>query len=304
MFKVVLVDRDYGSVTLQSQEDLKNEYAKNGIKLSLNHFTNEEELIENCKDAEVLLCTGNPIINKNIIESLPNLKLIQRFGIGVNSIDLEAATRNGVTVLNMPGFCIKELATHATSLILALIRNTVYYDREIRKFNWPKAKYYKPEDLSDLTVGLYGFGGSAKELYKIIYNGFGSKFIAYDPYINDSITNDYKIQLVSFDELLTRSDIISLNAPLTNETRGIFNKDAFAKMKNTAMIINIARGELINEKDLVEALENGEIRFAGLDVFETEPLSKDSKLREMDNVIITCHSGFYGVKSEKSNNFC
>jgi D-3-phosphoglycerate dehydrogenase / 2-oxoglutarate reductase len=300
MFKAVVVDRDYGSVALQSQNGLAQEYAKSDIELSLHHFKSEEELIENCKDADALLCTGNPVINKNVIESLPKLKLVQRFGIGVNSIDLDAATKNGVTVLNMPGFCIKELAMHATSLILGLLRNTAYYDREIRKFNWPKAKYFKPEDLSDLTVGLYGFGGSAKELYKIIHNGFGSKFIVCDPYVNESITKEYNIELVSFDELLAKSDIISINAPLTNETRGIFNKDAFEKMKSTSMIINIARGELINEKDLEEALENGDIRFAGLDVFESEPLKKDSKLREMDNVIMTCHSAFYGVKSEQN----
>jgi len=300
MFKAVLVDRDYGSVSLRNQEYLKSEYAKKNIELRLEHFTKEEELIENCKDAEALLCTGNPIISKKVIESLPKLKLVQRFGIGVNSIDLEAATRNRVTVLNMPGFCVKELATHAAALILSLLRNITYYDRKIRKFNWPKAKYYKPEDLSNLTVGLYGFGGSARELYKIIHNGFGSKFIVHDPYIDNSITGDYDIELVSFDELLKRSDILSINAPLTDETRGVFNKDAFSKMKNTAMIINIARGELINEEDLIEALENGEIRFAGLDVFQTEPLPKESKLRKMDNVVLTCHSGFYGVESEKN----
>lgn len=300
MFKAVLVDRDYGSVTLENQQYLKNEYAKSNINLSLHHFKSEDELIKNCIDAEVLLCTGNPLISKRVIESLPKLRLVQRFGIGVNSIDLEAATNNGVTILNMPGFCIKELAAHATSLIMSLLRNTSYYDREIRKFNWPKAKFFKPEDLSDLTVGLYGFGGSAKELYNIIHNGFGSKFVVCDPYVKSSVLDEYDIELVSFDEMLEKSDIISLNAPLTDETRGIFNLEAFKRMKNTAMIINIARGELINEDDLVYALENGLIRFAGLDVYETEPLKQDSKLRNMDNVILTCHSAFYGIKSENN----
>ncbi|MEL7649996.1 MAG: C-terminal binding protein [Sedimentibacter sp.] len=300
MFNAILVDRDYGSVSLQKQELLKSEYEKNGIYLSLHHFKSEKELIETCVDADALLCTGNPAITENVINSLPNLKLVQRFGIGVNSIDLKAATRNGVTVLNMPGFCIKELAVHATSLILALLRNTAYYDREIRKYSWPKAKYFKPEDLSDLTVGLYGFGGSAKELYKIVHGGFGSKFIVCDPYVNSSVLNEYDIELVTFDEMLEKSDIISLNVPLTEETRGIFNIDTFKKMKDTSMIINIARGELIKEDDLVYALENSLIRFAGLDVFETEPLKNESKLRNMDNVVLTCHSAFYGVKSESN----
>ena len=300
MFKAVLVDKDYGSVSLQKQEFLKSEYAKNNIDLSLYHFKSERELIETCIDADAILCTGNPAITENVIESLPKLKLVQRFGIGVNSIDLKTATKKGVTVLNMPGFCIKELAAHATSLILALLRNTAYYDREIRKYNWPKAKYFKPEDLSELTVGLYGFGGSAKELYKIINKGFGSKFLVCDPYVNSSVLNEYDIELVTFDEMLEKSDIISLNVPLTEETRGIFNIETFKKMKNTSMIINIARGELINEDDLIYALENGLIRFAGLDVFETEPLNKESKLRNMNNVILTCHSAFYGVRSENN----
>lgn len=299
MKKAVVVDKDYGSVTPEDLLNLQRRYKEEGMELELRHYTTEDEIIAGCQDAVAILGTGNPPITEKVLSSLPKLKLIQRFGIGVNSIDLAAATKYNKLAMFMPGFCVEELATHAAALILGLVRNTTYYDRHIRAGEWPKAKYYVPKSPAELCIGLYGFGGSAKPLYEIFKGGFGSRVITCDPYVPEELRAQYDVEFVSFDKMLAESDVISLHAPLNDETRHIFNKEAFRKMKNSAMIINIARGPLINEEDLVWALESGEIRFAGLDVYETEPLYAESPLRNRDDVILTCHSAFYGEGSKK-----
>lgn len=299
MKKAVVVDKDYGSVTEKDLLDLKHAYAGCGIDLELCHFTTEDEIIEHCGGAEAILGTGNPPVTAKVFAALPKLKLVQRFGIGVNSIDLKAATECQKAVLFMPGFCVEELAAHSASLILALLRNTVYYDRHIRALEWPKARYYMPRQIPQLTVGLYGFGGSAKPLYEIFRHGFGCRVLACDPYVPEAVKREYDAEFVDFDTLLRESDVISLHAPLNEETRHIFNWEAFRRMKPESAIVNISRGPLICEEDLIRALEAGEIRFAGLDVFETEPLPEDSPLRRREDVVLTCHSAFYGEGSKK-----
>ncbi|MFP7334317.1 C-terminal binding protein [Shouchella clausii] len=298
--KAIVVDRDYGSVTPEDLEGLQKRFAEADIDLEIAHFNSEDEIIAGCQDAEAILATGNPPMTEKVLTTLPNLKIIQRFGIGVNSINLPAATKTDTVALYMPGFCVEELAAHAASLILGLTRNTAYYDREIRKGNWPKAKYYAPKSISEITIGLYGFGGSAKPLYEIFRKGFQSRVISCDPFVPESIKDQFDVEFVDFNTLLKESDVISIHAPLNEETKHIFNKEAFKKIKNDAMIINVARGPLIDEEALIQALKKGEIRFAGLDVFENEPLNVNSPLRKMDNVLLTCHSAFYGEGSKKT----
>ncbi|SNT26167.1 D-3-phosphoglycerate dehydrogenase [Anaerovirgula multivorans] len=300
MWNAVIVDRDYGSVSLEKQKYIKEQYAQNRINLRLEHYPTPDEIIANCKDADAILGTGNPPITRDVLEGLPNLKVVQRFGIGVNSVDLEAATREGVLVTFMPGFCIQELALHATALILDLLRNISYYDRGIRKGEWRKAKGHMPRNPKDLTLGLYGFGGSARPLYNTFYHGFGTKVVTCDPYIDKNIRENYDVEIVSFEELLKQSDIVSIHAPLTEETHHIFNYEAFKKMKSDAMIVNISRGGLIDQEGLVRALNEGEIRFAGLDVFEQEPLNSDSALVSNEQTVLTCHSAFYGEQAQKN----
>ena len=297
--KAIVVDKNYGSLHEEDYEIIRKSYEKAGIQFEMKDLKTDDEIIESCQDADVLLCTGNPPITGKVFKNCKNLKLVQRFGIGVNSVDLDAATETNKVALFMPGFCVNELAAHATSFIMALNRNTAYYDRKIRQGEWPKGQYYQPKDMSKLILGLYGFGGSAKPLYHIFHFGFGTKVITCDPYVPEEVRKQYEVEFVTFDEMLERSDIISIHAPLNDETRHIFNKKAFRKMKKDSMIINIARGPLIDQEALIWALKNEEIRFAGLDVFETEPLAADSELRKMDNVMLSCHSAFYGVGSKK-----
>ena len=301
VYKAVVVDKDYGSVSYEELQRVKEAYAAAGIELELAHYVTEDEIIEGCRGAVAILGTGNPPITRKVMEALPEVKYVQRFGAGVNSIDLDAASELKKIVLNLPGFCAKELADVATAMIMGLTRNTTYYDREIRKGGWPKCKYLMPGDVREMTLGLYGFGGAGRHLHDIFHNGFGTRVISCDPYVSDAVKEQYPdVEFVDFDTLLERSDIISIHVILTPETTHVFNKDAFRKMKENAMIINTSRGPVIDQKALAWALETGEIRYAGLDTMEQEPISPDDPLLKMDNVILNPHSGSYGTGSKKT----
>ena len=299
--KAIVVDKDYGSVTAEELEIVRSAFAAAGIELEAFHFTTEDEIIAGCQDAQAILGTGNPPITRKVIEALPKLRYVQRFGVGVNSIDLDAAAEHGVIVLNIPGFCAKELADLATAMIMGLIRNTVYYDREIRKGGWPKCTYLLPPDVRTLTLGLYGFGAAGQNLGKIMHGGFGTKIIACDPFLPDFVKEQYPyVTFVDFETMVRESDIISIHVGLTPDTFHIFNKETFRKMKDTAMIINTARGPIIDQKDLAWALENGEILYAGLDTVEKEPIDSDDPLLQMDNVILSAHCGSYGIGAKRT----
>lgn len=296
MKKVVILDYSYlGGIELFQLE--RDEFKKNEINLIFANCKTEDDIIDVALDADIILCCGNPPITRRVISSLHNCKAVVRYGIGVNSIDLEAATEFNKLVYNMPGFCDEELVIHASALILNLLRNVSFYDSNIRRGSWPKARGYIPRRLSNMIIGLYGFGSSARPMAKVFSEGFNSKVIACDPFVSDDVYGDYGVERVCFDELLIQSDIISIHAPLNESTYHRFNMDAFKKMKSTAMIINISRGPLINEVELIEALNLGLIGYAGLDVFEKEPINQENPLLKMDNVVLTPHSAFYGQES-------
>ncbi len=295
MKNAIVIDRDYGSVSHEELNALAEKLSSEGITLTQVHCKSEQQIIEAAADASVLIATGNPPITRQVLSALPKLRAVIRMGIGVNSVDLEAATELGVAALFMPGFCVRELADHAAALMLGLNRNAAYYDRHIRAGQWPKAGYYMPRSLKNMTLGLYGFGGSARELYKICHDGLGMQVITCDPYAKPGKED---VTFVDFETLLARSDVLSIHAPLTRETYHIFNRENFRKMKKDATIINVSRGGLIDQEALVDALEAGEIRFAGLDVYEEEPLPVSSRLLEREDVMLTCHSAFFGEEAK------
>lgn len=299
--KAIVVDKDYGSVSARELMEVQESYKQAGIELEAYHFQTEEEIMEGCRGADAILATGNPPITRKVMEALPELKFIQRFGAGVNSIDLHAAAEMGKIVLNLPGFCAKELADLATAMILGLIRNTAYYDREIRKGKWPKCQYLLPGDVRQMTLGLYGFGAAGRYLHDIFHGGFGTKVIACDPYVTEDVKRRYPdVEFVEFNRMLKESDIISIHVVLTPETTHVFNEDAFRQMKKTSMIINVSRGPVIDQKALAWALDEGEILYAGLDTVEKEPIDPDDPLLQMDNVILSPHSGSYGAGAKKT----
>lgn len=297
MWKACIVDSQYGSVKPDAIKRYIDAYKNVGIEVDAANYVSAEAIAENCKEYDAIMCTGNPPITRAVMEALPNLKVVQRYGIGVDSVDLETAKELGIVVLFQAGFCVEELAIHATALILDLVRNVSFMDRGVRNGIWRKAQGIKPPNPEDMVLGLYGFGGSAKPLYRIFNKGFGTKVITYDPYLTPEMIPDYDVELVSFDELIGRSDILSVHVPLTEETRHSLDYDVFCKMKPNAAVINVARGPIIDQEGLIRALKEEQILYAGLDVYEKEPLPNDSELLKMDNVVLTCHSAFWGVRS-------
>ena len=297
MKKAILIDSNYGSIALERQKYLVEQMKECGIDLTLYSFRDEDDIISAAADSEMMICTGNPPVTRKVMENLPKLKCVLRTGVGVNSVDIDAATELNKVVLFMPGFCAKELAEHATALVMALNRNLRYYDSRIRNGEWPKAGYYQPKSMKRQVLGLMGFGASAQELYKIFKFGFGCDILVYDPFFPQEHKADFDVTFVDFDTVVAKADILSLHLPLNKETRHVINESVFKKMKNSATIVNVGRGELIDEAALAAALDAGEIRFAGLDVFEKEPLGGDSPLCKRDDVVLTCHSAFFGEEA-------
>lgn len=270
-----------------------------GFQVSIvNGRENDEELtIRQLEGADGVIFSSNGPVTERVLDSLPKLKLILRMGVGLNSVDLKACSCRGVIVCNTPGYCDEELAVHGIALGLSVLRNLRTYDRKIREGVWMKGNGVLPFRPSRMTAGIFGLGASGRCISKILHNGFGSNVLAYDPYVTEQQAMECGAGLTDFGTLLEQSDMIFVAAPLTKDTYHAFDQEAFRRMKNTAIIVNISRGAIIDDDALAEALKKGEIAKAGLDVFEMEPLPTDSPLLSLENVIVTPHNAYYGRES-------
>ncbi len=250
----------------------------------------EEAFIDGARDADALLTSWGINISRNIIESLEKCVVIGVGSVGVDMVDVDAATENGIVVTNTPDIFIEEVADHALSLLLGCYRQLKVQEMLVREGRWYEGRprlNYTPR-LIGQTLGVLAYGNVAKATVRRA-KAFGMQVIACDPYVSEiKMTND-GIEPVSFDELLARSDYLSLHCLLNDETRHIMNAEAFGKMKKTAVLINTCRGGVVDEKALIEALQNEEIGGAGLDVLEQEPPATDNPLFAMENVIVTPH---------------
>lgn len=247
----------------------------------------DEELIEQCKDVDVLFCGPVDPIRRNVIENLDNCKLIQSLGVGYDKIDLEAAREKGIFVCNNRAVNAVPVAELSVGLMIACLRRICDADKKIKngKFveNFKEYQVMGQTELSSKTVGLVGLGAIGKTLTKIL-TAFGCKVMYYDV-VRASLDfeEEYNIQYASYDEILEHCDIISYHVPVTDATRNMVRKETIEKMKQNAIIINIARGEIVNNEDLAEALNNGRI-IAGLDVVSPEPPPADLALFHLNEV--------------------
>jgi len=232
-------------------------------------------------------------VTKKVIDALPNLKLVATRATGYDNIDINYAKEKGIVVSNVPAYGFNTVAEHGFGLLLNLIRNisrAQYHVKGTGKFFY---KGFKGNDLKDKTLGLLGAGRIGLNM-AMIGKGFGMKVIAYDVYLNEQAAKDIGFEYKSLDEVLAQSDVISLHTPLLPSTRHIMGRENFRKMKNNSILINTARGGLVNTEDLIEAIDAGEICGAGLDVVENEiGLSSDHPLLNRHNVIVTPHIAFY-----------
>ena len=262
-----------------------------GIEFQAYNCRTEEDILREMQDCDVHILVAAPYTRK-VIEGLPRLKGLCRFGIGVDSIDVPAATERGIKVCNDTGYCLEEVATHAFALILDLFRKTTLLDRSVRGGAWKWSAGYEARNLTGITIGLAGCGNIARYLIRFL-EPFRCRVIAFDPFLSAEAIAERGAEKVSFDELLEQSDVISIHCHLTEETRHMFGAEQFKKMKNDAFIVNVSRGPIIDTFALADAIRNGEIQGAGLDTHEPEPLPMDHPLRSLDSVILTPHSAHY-----------
>ncbi|MBE6595384.1 MAG: C-terminal binding protein [Ruminococcaceae bacterium] len=229
---------------------------------------------------------------------MPDLKLLSRYGIGIDTVDLSAATAHGVTVCNCPTYGTYDVAEHTVALILALSRSIPQYDRRIKsENNWRQAGMRTAHRLSVQRLGVVGFGRIARWVVTML-RGFGMETMVYDPYLNEESAKELGVRSVTLEELVAQADIITLNAPLTKETHHMVNEALIAKMKPGVLLVNTSRGGLVDEAALVKALQSGHIAGAALDVFEKEPFAEDHPLRSMENVILTPHVAWCSVEAK------
>ena len=263
-----------------------------GARFEVTRSSSEGELIENLKGADAVLVAAAPI-TRSVIESLPRLKLLIRYGVGLDSLDVPAATDNGVVIAHYPDFCQPEVANHATMLLLACAKKLTAIQRAVRDGRWRPGPLSPMGAVHGQTLGLVAFGNIAQAFVPRA-RALGLDIVAFDPFASDEAFERLEVERVAtLDDLLARSDYVSLHTPLTSETEHMMSRAQFKRMKSSAYLINTSRGPTVDEAALIEALQSGEIAGAGLDVFEHEPLAADSPLVEMDNVVLTPHSASF-----------
>lgn len=251
----------------------------------------EEEIIATCRDAHAIL-TSRAKFTRRVIEALKEVLVISRYGIGVDTVDIPAATEHGIIVANVPDFCFDQVADTAMSLILSVPRKVTYLSTLIRQGVYNRERAKPIHNFRGATLGLVAFGNIPRNLtWKAV--PFGFRILAYDPHVRPDAVREYPVTLVDFDTLLRESDIISVHTPLTDETRHMFNEAAFRKMKPSAYFLNLGRGPVHDQKALYRALKEGWIAGAGLDVLEKEPPDPDDPILTLDNVVFTPHYASY-----------
>lgn len=257
----------------------------------------EEKFAAAIIDCDAVI-TADKRITKDYIESMQQCKIIARQGIGYDSIELVRSKEKGIAVCNIPDYSIHEVSDYTLALMLTILRHTNVYDQHTRKGIWDIQSVHTitgfppMRRFSTQTLGIFGFGRIAK-LVAQKAKPFGFRIIATDPYVDPKVAQEYGVELVDFDTVVREADIMSINTPLTPQTKHQFNLEVFKKMKPTAFVVNTGRGPLIKEEDLYTALKEKMIAGAAIDVTETEPLPVDNKLFELYNLIITPHAAFF-----------
>lgn len=249
---------------------------------------NRSELLSNLATANAVLIRSATKMDAEAVAAAPNLKIIARAGVGLDNVDVPEATAAGVLVVNAPTSNIVSAAELAVSLLLAVARNVVPANLALKNGQWKRSQFGGVE-LQGKTVGIIGMGKIGMLVAQRLA-GFDMKFVAYDPYVTTAPSGGPEIKMVALDELLSQSDFVTIHIPKTAETAGLIDATALAKMKPTAFVINAARGGVLDETALFEALKSGTIAGAGLDVYATEPCT-DSPLFGLDNVVATPHLG-------------
>lgn len=261
-----------------------------------------EELVKNTKQADALLCTLTAKIDASFLSDCSHLQIISQFGVGYDNIDIGEATRLGIPVGNTPGVLTDATADIAFGLMIAASRKMFFMHKKIEKGEW---KHFTPKsnlgiELKGKTLGVFGLGRIGTEMAKRCKGAYNMDVIYHNRKPNNEAEEILNARYVSFDELLAQSDVLSVHSVSSEETKGIFNRTAFDKMKSTSIFINTSRGAVHNEQDLIRALDEGRIWGAGLDVTNPEPMDKNNALLNMENVAVVPHIGSATVEARNA----
>lgn len=292
MDKLNVVITDYSFPGLLQEHEVLESI---GCNITAAQCKTAAEVIAVSRHADAILTQFAPI-TADVIAELKQCKIIVRYGIGVDNIDLDAAKGRGIPVVNVPDYAINEVADHAFSLMLSSVRKIPNIVSQVRSGLWENAPCRPIRSLHDKIIGVAGFGNIAKAVIKRA-QAFGMSAIGYDPFVEEQDFLKLGVEKVDWYHLLERCDILSIHLPLTPKTRYLFNLSAFERMKNTAYLINTSRGGVIEANDLVKALESNRIAGAALDVLEEEPIEPDNPLLKLDNCLITSHCAWYSEES-------
>ncbi len=290
-YKVVITDREYESID-NEREILKKIYAE----VFDYQYKDEENILKVARDADAII-VQYAAMPGSLIKELDNCKIIARYATGFDGIDLNAATDKGIYVCNVQDYCSEEVAVHGVALLLEMARRINKYNLWTHGGNWygmPGRQY----SLKKQTIGVISFGKIAKSFIDKV-KPFCENIWVYDKFVDPEDIIEYGVVPKNFEEIVKNADYISIHCPLTEETHHLFDKEVFRNMKNSAVVINAARGAVVSESDLIWALENKLIGGAALDVLENEPPKRDNPLFNFENVIITPHTAWYSEESLK-----
>lgn len=289
--KAVITDCDHDNINIE-----KSVFSKAGMNVELKGAITEDDVIATCQDADIFIIQYAHITEK-VMQHCPELKCVIRYGVGVDNVDIQAAGRYGIQVGNVPDYGMNEVADHAISLALSMIRKIMEMNELTKKDRWDYTKAIPIHRFSEMTAGVIGLGRIGRNFAEKMY-AMGFHVIGFDPYYKPSLETEKYVSSVTMDELLANSDIVSIHCPAEGN-QNLIGKAALKKMKNSAVLVNVARGGIVNEADLKHALENGQIAGAALDCMIGEPVSKDSPLFGLKNLIVTPHMAWYSEEAQK-----
>lgn len=289
---VVILHNDFDNFEWE-----KRELASIGARILIGNFHSEDEIIAQSGEADALMVTYCPITEK-VIENLGHCKVIVRYGIGVDNINIAAATRRCIPVVNVPDYGIENVADHSMALLLTAARKIVNLNEVIKQGKWDYKASRPMYQLQGKKLGIFGFGRIGRLVAKRA-GGFGLEIQAYDPFVTPAAAAELGVGMVDFSTLVKTSDFISLHAPANETNYHKFDLEVFKSMKKNAIFINTSRGQLVDEAALFTALQQGYISGAGLDVTETEPLPSGSPLTRLSNIVITPHAAWYTEESQQ-----
>lgn len=291
MPRVVVTDYTFGPLDVE-----RTTLEPLGCRVEAAQCRTEDEVLAQVREADYVLTQFAPV-GPRAIAAMDRARLIVRYGIGVDNVDLAAAAEHGIPVYNVPDYCIDEVADHTLALILALTRQVVTLTVGIRAGRWGAAPPTEAfHALRDMTVGVVGCGRIGREVVRRL-TPFKARIVVYDPLLSSQDAAVLGVEAVSLDNLFAQSDLVTLHLPSTAQTRGLIDAATIAAMKDGVLLVNVSRGTLVNSSDLIAALQSGKIGGAALDVFDPEPIPNDSPLLTMDNVVVTSHIASASVRA-------